>query len=53
MVAALATLARVEAQNPAPPAEPVLGATLKELRNLRAAQGLQSAPRPAVGAQQS
>lgn len=53
VVAALATLARVEAQNPAPPAEPVLGATLKELRNLRAAQGLQSAPRPAVGAQQS
>lgn len=53
VVAALATLARVEAQNPAPAAEPVLGATLKELRNLRAAQGLQPAPRPAVGAEQS
>lgn len=44
VVAALAGLGRLDAQNAAVAPRPALGATLKELRNLRTAQGLQQAP---------
>lgn len=44
VAAALASLDRLVAQNSSGAPVPQLGATLKELRNLRAAQGLQSAP---------
>lgn len=44
VVAALDGLSRLEAQDGTSAPMPVLGATLKELRNLRAAQGLQQAP---------
>lgn len=43
VVAALAGLDRLAVQNAAVPPRPTLGATLKELRNLRTAQGLQQA----------
>jgi uroporphyrin-III C-methyltransferase len=44
VVAALAGLGRLDAQSTAAAPQPVLGATLKELRNLRTAQGMQHAP---------
>ncbi len=49
VAAALAGLGRLDAQSTAVTPPPALGATLKELRNLRAAQGLQQAPARADG----
>lgn len=49
VIATLAGLDRLDAQSAAAPPPPALGATLKELRNLRTAQGLQQLPASADG----